>query len=237
MRSIQLLAKEGRPGASYRAILMYMEVVVGPTEVGRELYAMKEIFTTGEAADICQISQQTIIRCFDANKLKGFRVPGSRFRRIPRDRLMDFMTANQIPLDRLQRSDRGERIKILVVDDDPQIVEIVTEILADDGRFDVSTAATGYEAGVQTREFLPAVILLDYKLPDINGNVVCRTIRENPRFTHIKIIFVSGVINPQEVDELMSLGASDFLQKPFRAAELIERIEKVVGMSVRVGTA
>ena len=48
---------------------------------------MKTVFTTGEAAKICKVSQQTIIRCFDSGQLKGFRVPGSRFRRIPREAL------------------------------------------------------------------------------------------------------------------------------------------------------
>ena len=52
---------------------------------------MKTVFTTGEAAEICKVSQQTIIRCFDSGRLKGFRVPGSRFRRIPREALLQFM--------------------------------------------------------------------------------------------------------------------------------------------------
>src|SRR5215472_11917083 len=62
---------------------------------------MKTVFTTGEAADICKVSQQTIIRCFDSGRLKGFRVPGSRFRRIPRDALIAFMKDNNIPPDAL----------------------------------------------------------------------------------------------------------------------------------------
>src|SRR6185437_8804050 len=74
---------------------------------------MKTVFTTGEAADICKVSQQTIIRCFDSGRLKGFRVPGSRFRRIPREALMQFMKDNSIPPDAL---DNGKS-KILVVDD------------------------------------------------------------------------------------------------------------------------
>ena len=57
----------------------------------RVVAIMKTVFTTGEAAKICKVSQQTIIRCFDSGQLKGFRVPGSRFRRIPRDQqLSDF---------------------------------------------------------------------------------------------------------------------------------------------------
>ena len=57
---------------------------------------MKTVFTTGEAAKICKVSQQTIIRCFDNGQLKGFRVPGSRFRRIPRESLYKFITVGMI---------------------------------------------------------------------------------------------------------------------------------------------
>jgi len=57
---------------------------------------MKDLFTTGEAAEICRVSQQTIIRCFDSGRLEGFRVPGSRFRRIPRQSLVKFMRENKI---------------------------------------------------------------------------------------------------------------------------------------------
>lgn len=59
---------------------------------------MKEVYTTGEAAKICRVSQQTIIRCFDKGCLKGgFKVPGSRFRRIPRRALLKFMEDNGMP--------------------------------------------------------------------------------------------------------------------------------------------
>ncbi|HWL93898.1 MAG TPA: helix-turn-helix domain-containing protein, partial [Phycisphaerae bacterium] len=59
----------------------------------------KSVFTTGEVADICRISQQTVIRCFDSGKLHGFRVPGSKFRRIPREALLHFMRDHDIPLE------------------------------------------------------------------------------------------------------------------------------------------
>ena len=94
---------------------------------------MKELFTTGEAAEICRVSQQTIIRCFDSGRLEGFRVPGSRFRRIPRESLMKFMKDNSIPLDGLETGKK----KILVVDDDAEIVDLLVEVLSRDGRFDV----------------------------------------------------------------------------------------------------
>src|SRR5512136_2596185 len=86
----------------------------------QEKIGLKSVYTTGEVADICKVSQQTVIRCFDSGRLKGFRVPGSRFRRIPRDALVQFMKDNGIPPDAL---DNGKS-KILVVDDDPEIVEL-----------------------------------------------------------------------------------------------------------------
>src|SRR5438093_3744273 len=124
---------------------------------------MKSVFTTGEAAEICKVSQQTIIRCVDSGRLKGFRVPGSRFRRIPRDALIAFMKDNGIPPDSL---DNG-KIKILVVDDDPEIVELFVDVLERDGRFEVRTANTVYEAGIETREFMPDVVTLHHMLAHI----------------------------------------------------------------------
>jgi excisionase family DNA binding protein len=181
---------------------------------------MKELFTTGEAAEICRVSQQTIIRCFDSGRLEGFRVPGSRFRRIPRESLMKFMKGNSIPLDGLETGKK----KILVVDDDAEIVDLLVEVLTRDGRFDVKTATSGYEAGIQTQRFRPDCILLDYMLPDVNGNVVCHTIRKNPEFENIRIIIVSGVIKQEEIDQLLKSGAQDFVKKPFEINDLINRI-------------
>jgi two-component system, OmpR family, response regulator len=189
-------------------------------------YSGKQVFTTGEVADICKVSQQTIIRCFDSGKLKGFRVPGSKFRRIPREALVDFMKDNEIPPDQL---DSGKK-RILIVDDDPAIVEMLQDVLARDGRFEVKTTSTGYEAGILTQAFNPDLILLDYLLPDINGNVVCRTIRENAVFQGVRVIFVSGVVNPDEVEQLMKAGADDFIKKPFNVEKLIDRIVELLAV-------
>jgi CheY-like chemotaxis protein len=187
----------------------------------------KQVFTTGEAAIICQISQQTIIRCFDAGRLKGFKVPGSRFRRIPRGELIRFMRANGMPLDRLDGA--GKR-RILVVDDNEQIVELFVDILSRDGRFEVHSATTGYEAGVETERFKPELILLDYMLPDLNGTDVCRSIRANPEHRDTKIIIVSGVVHQDEISELMDAGADDFIKKPFNIDKLMDRVKHQLEM-------
>jgi CheY-like chemotaxis protein len=188
---------------------------------------MKDLFTTGKAAAICKVSQQTIIRCFDSGRLEGFRIPGSKFRRIPRHSLVKFMKENGIPLESL---DSGKR-KVLIVDDDAEIVELITDILVRDGRFDIRSAASGYDAGISTLRFRPDLILLDYMLPDVNGNVVCQTIKSNPEFENIKIIIVSGVIKQDEVDQLLKSGAEDFIRKPFDIVELTDKITGVLQMN------
>ncbi len=188
--------------------------------------AKKQVFTTGEAAELCKVSQQTIIRCFDSGRLNGFRVPGSRFRRIPRPDLVRFMKENEIPTDVLD-----SRIKrILIVDDDEQIVSLLADVLGKDERFEIETASTGYDAGLLTEQFRPHVVLLDYMLPDVNGNLVCQRIRSNEELEDIKIIFVSGVVNEDEVRGLLDAGADEFLKKPFNVDHLVERLETLLSL-------
>jgi len=186
----------------------------------------KHIFTTGEAAEICKVSQQTIIRCFDSGRLHGFRVPGSRFRRIPRDELIRFMKNNDIPTEGF---DTGLR-RVLVVDDDQQIVELFCDALGRDARFDIRTATTGYDAGLLTQQFKPDLMILDYMLPDLNGNKVCQRIRQDPEMAGMKIIIVSGVVNQSEIDQLMGAGADDFVKKPFDIEALTQRMEDLLAM-------
>ena len=154
------------------------------------------------------------------------RVPGSRFRRIPREALIAFMKDNNIPPDAL---DTGKQ-KVLVVDDDPEIVELFVDVLERDGRFEVKTASTGYDAGMLTQEFMPDLLILDYMLPDINGNVVCQTVRKNPNFEHMKIIIVSGVVNQDEINDLLKAGADEFVKKPFNIEKLIDRIGELLAV-------
>ncbi|MDG2020468.1 MAG: response regulator [Phycisphaerales bacterium] len=186
--------------------------------------AEKQVLTTGEAAEICRLSQQTIIRCFDNGRLTGFRVPGSRFRRIPRSELIRFMLVNDIPVDLLDE----DRIRILVVDDDPSIVRILEEMLGREDRFEVRTASTGYDAGMMTREFRPNILLLDYMLPDLNGNIVCERIKSDPELAATRIIVISGEVRREEIDGLLAAGADAFIPKPFQVEELIETIDELI---------
>jgi excisionase family DNA binding protein len=181
---------------------------------------MKTVFTTGEAAKICKVSQQTIIRCFDNGQLKGFRVPGSRFRRIPREALYKFMKDNGIPTDALESGKR----KVLLVDDDAELVELMTKVLEEDGRFEVRIASNGFDAGMMVKEYRPDLIVLDVMLPDINGKEVCHRVRADNTLEDVRILCISGMIEEDKVQELRLSGADDFLHKPFDIEELIDRM-------------
>ena len=177
------------------------------------------VFTTGEAAKICKVSQQTIIRCFDNGSLKGFRVPGSRFRRIPREQLFAFMKENGIPTDALESGDR----KVLVVDDDVELVELLVDVFERDGRFEVKTANNGFDAGMLVREFRPDLVVLDVMLPDINGKEVCVRVRNDDTLESVKIICISGMVEQDKISELTAAGADDFMHKPFTVDRLLDR--------------
>jgi two-component system, OmpR family, response regulator len=179
----------------------------------------KTVFTTGEAAKICKVSQQTIIRCFDNGSLKGFRVPGSKFRRIPRDQLFAFMRDNGIPTDALESGKR----KVLIVDDDEGLVELLTDVFEKDARFDIRTANNGFDAGMLVREFRPDLVVLDVMLPDINGKEVCQRIRSDDTLEAVKIICISGMVEQDKVAELKLAGANDFMHKPFNVDRLLDR--------------
>ena len=187
---------------------------------------MKTVFTTGEAAKICKVSQQTIIRCFDNGQLKGFRVPGSRFRRIPREMLYKFMKDNGIPTDALESGRR----KVLLVDDDVELVEVMTKFLEEDGRFEVKIATTGFDAGMLVKEYRPDMLVLDVMLPDINGKEVCQRVRADNTMEEVRILCISGMIEEDKIQDLRLSGADDFMHKPFDAEMLIDRMCKMLDM-------
>lgn len=123
-------------------------------------------------------------------QLKGFRVPGSRFRRIPRDILYKFMKENGIPTDALESGKR----KALIVDDDHELVELITDALEADGGFEVRIANNGFDAGMMVKEYHPDIIVLDVMLPDINGKEVCQRVRSDSA-DDVRIICISGMVD------------------------------------------
>ena len=117
--------------------------------------------------------------------------------------------------------------KILVVDDEPEAVELVEFNLKQAG-FDVATAADGAEALKKARAVSPALILLDLMLPEIDGLEVCKLLRRDPVTAGIPIIMLTA--KAAEIDRVLGLelGADDYVTKPFSPRELVLRIRKIL---------
>lgn len=193
---------------------------------------VKRIFTTGEAAAVCKVSQQTIIRCFDAGRLTGFRVPGSKFRRIPRDELLRFMKASGIPTDALENltGSSDVRRRVLVVDDDNSFLRLAEHALGLGG-FEVRSASNGYDAGLLTESFRPDAIVLDLMLPDVSGSTVCARIRAREDLRGCRILGVTASANESEIRAMSAAGIDAMLLKPFEPMALLKKVQDLLGKS------
>ncbi len=116
-------------------------------------------------------------------------------------------------------------LKILIVDDEPSMRRLLRLNLQ--GQFpgvNIEESAEGFHAGWRAHDFMPDVMLLDLRMPGINGFDVCRLIREKPEFANTKIIVVSGMGEKEAREKVLSLGANDFIAKPFDLKTLKEKI-------------
>lgn len=138
------------------------------------------------------------------------------------------MKDNGIPTDALESGKR----KMLIVDDDRDLVELLRDALEADGRFDIRTVNNGFDAGMMVKEYHPDAIILDVMLPDINGKEVCQRVRSDSTLDDVKIICISGMVEAEKIQELRDAGANDFVQKPFEVDTLIQRVCRQLDMEV-----
>jgi len=179
-------------------------------------------YTTGDVAHLCQVTKRTVIKWIDSGRLKGYTIPGSRHRRVSAPALRDFLRAHKMP-----DYAGAIRRRILIVDDDLDLLELLQDALRDG--FDVDVASSGLEAASRLPLFQPDVILLDIRLPDLSGLEVCRHFQKYKKERRVPILTMSaygGEIDPAEVRRC---GADGFLAKPLKMAELKKRIESMVG--------
>ena len=80
-----------------------------------------------------------------------------------------------------------------------------------------------FDAGMLVKEFQPDLVVLDVMLPDINGREVCQRVRSDKNLDDVKIICISGMVEPEKASDLRAAGADDFMQKPFEVERLLER--------------
>jgi excisionase family DNA binding protein len=187
----------------------------------------KDVLTTGEVARICKVAPRTVTKWFDSGQLRGYRIPGSKDRRIPVNQLLRFMRQNNMPLDGMLHF---TKTRILIVDDEAEIVDMLRDLLSQQTTYDVQVARNGFEAGLAAERIKPHVILLDINLPDVNGRDVCKIVRLNPDLQMTKVLAMSGQLTDDEAKALLTQGFEGYLKKPFTIQQVIQAIEDAVAV-------
>lgn len=186
----------------------------------------KDVLTTGEVAKICNVAPRTVSKWFDSGQLNGYRIPGSKDRRIPVSSLMRFMKQHQIPMDGLQ----SDQTRVLIVDAETEVVETLRGVLNEQANYDVHTVSTGFRAGLECEKFRPHVILLDLHLTDIDAHDVKDNIRENPDLQMSKVVALSSKLTDGQANQLLNNGFDGFVRKPFNLKQVVEAIEDAVSI-------
>ena len=123
----------------------------------------------------------------------------------------------------------NQRIRILVVDDDPIIVETIVQALEEDEfDYEVISASDGFEAGLQVNHFAPHLMILDIMMPDIKGYEVCKKIKEHPETQHMKIIVLSAYLDEEKFKKMKEYGADACFSKPLPLPQLKEEVAKLL---------
>ncbi|GAB4573828.1 MAG: MtrAB system response regulator MtrA [Anaerolineae bacterium] len=117
--------------------------------------------------------------------------------------------------------------RILVVDDDPQVLRSICRVLESAG-FEVSTATNGVEALEMLPEQRPDALVLDIIMPEMTGLEVCKRVRADPFWARTPIMFLTAKNRPTDVAEALDAGGDDFLTKPFEVIELPARIRALL---------
>lgn len=180
-------------------------------------------YTTGEVARVCHVTRRTVIKWIDSGRLHGYRIPGSRHRRVGARDLADFMRRYGVP----GHEHVGPRRRILIIDDDQDFVALLRDALHD--HYTVDHAGSALEAAARLPVFEPDLILVDIRLPDLSGMDVCRHVRDTGRDRRTPILAMSAYGHEIDVRQVRSSGADGFIPKPVKLADLRRRIRAMVG--------
>jgi two-component system, OmpR family, response regulator len=131
------------------------------------------------------------------------------------------MKDNNIPTDALESGKR----KVLLVDDDPDLVDTVHRALQEDGRFEVRIASNGFDAGMMVKEYRPDLIILDVMLPGIDGLEIARRVQAGGG---VPVLMLSARDQIEDRVAGLEAGADDYLVKPFAFAELLARLRALM---------
>ena len=185
--------------------------------------------TTGDISRYCHTTVMQVNRWIKSGALKAFRNPGGQ-NRITREEFKGFLERNGMPVVDGFFNKRARK-KILVADDDSTVVRAISYLLkAQSDRFEVEMSRDGYETLIKAGDFKPDLLILDIRMPKIDGLEVCRRLRQNEDITQgIKILAITGHSEAYEREQVLESGANDYLLKPFEKKSLLDHIERLLG--------
>jgi CheY-like chemotaxis protein len=181
-----------------------------------------QYISTLEAARMCGVSTFSIQRWFDEGLLVGARLPGGK-RKIESESLKRFMQEHGLLPS--PSSVKVDRMRVLIVEDDAKLMEVMKEYLAQSGDFLIQTATNGLDAGLALSEFKPDAVVLDVMLEDIPARAVVQRIRQSPVGRSARIVAISGKAHADDIREIKAAGANAFLQKPFDMRDLMKALK------------
>ena len=181
---------------------------------------MKKVFTTGQVAKICKVAPRTVSKWFDSGRLRGYRIPGSQDRRIPREQLIKFLKEHGMPLGELEEE---EWHKVLIIGAEKLFIERLREILPEDEDYKYEIAQSGFEAGIMAESFHPDTIVIDLALGRSEAIQITSNLRKNATYEQTLIV---GLASEDEAapEKLTEYGFSEVFKKPFDVALLAERV-------------
>jgi len=177
--------------------------------------------TTGEVARYCGVSQVAVWKWIRTGKLKAYRLPGGHYR-VEKGALRAFLRERGKPIDHVLLGQALRRV--LVIDDEPGVVEVISRALERLGDIEVASANNGFEAGLQVATFKPDLLVLDLMMPHVNGFQVCSAVRSNPATAHVKILIVTAYGEHKNIQRALDAGANDFLIKPVDLEQLAGKV-------------
>ncbi len=176
----------------------------------------KDVLTTGEIARLCNVAPRTVAKWFDTGELRGYRIPGSRDRRVPLQQLIRFMREHQMPLEGLETG--GVRVLLIEAGEAPALA--IEQPLAVDARFEVHVAGSLFAGGLQTARVRPHVLIVDLKLPGAAPDALIAALRGWEDGGAVRVIALASAAGDDEVDSLLRAGFHSVLRGPIEAAKL-----------------
>ncbi|MFH0754662.1 MAG: response regulator [Candidatus Omnitrophota bacterium] len=183
--------------------------------------------TTGEIADLCHVHLRTVLQWIHDGKIKAYRTPGNHSR-VKVEDFISFLKQFNMPIPESLMS-RSSGHKILIVDDDINMVSSVRRLFKREPNFEIDVAYDGFEAGIKLLLFKPDLVVLDMKMPGMNGFEVAQKIKRSANCEHTRIIGVSAYFDDTDKDRLHEIGVDFCFDKPFNSTDLIAKAKEVLG--------